>query len=262
MTHRPGSPFEGTAAYYDRFRAPYAPQALRSLAAAFGLGAGARALDLGCGPGTIAIPLSASVSQVTAIDRDAGMIAEGRRLAAERGRVNIDWIEGDAEDLTADLGRFRLAVLGQSFHWMDRDRVLGRLADLIEDGGGVALLNPGKRRPQESWEATAAEVVTGFLGPVRRSPLANPEPEHEPALLRSACFSAFTVREFPHEITRDVASILGYLYSTTGAAKARFGDRTSQFEAALEAALLKLNPSGVFKERIETEVLLAPKSRR
>ncbi|MGH9437325.1 MAG: class I SAM-dependent methyltransferase [Terriglobia bacterium] len=66
-------PFEGTAAYYDEFRAPYAPEALDYLVAAFGLDHGARALDLGCGPGTISIPLSWSVSEVVAIDRDAAM---------------------------------------------------------------------------------------------------------------------------------------------------------------------------------------------
>lgn len=255
------SPFEGTAAYYDQFRAPYAPEALDYLVATFGLDNGARVLDLGCGPGTISIPLSWSVSEVVAIDRDVAMLAEGRRLAAEAERSNIRWICSGAEEISESLGKFRLATIGQAFHWMDRDLVLRRLSTIIDDGGGLALVNPGKRRPQESWEEVANQVVARFLGPRGRHPMTNAEPEHEPSLQRSKCFSAFTAREFPGDITRDVASILGYLYSASGSARPLFGDRAAEFEAALSEALLSLNPSGVFNERIETEVLVAPKMR-
>jgi cyclopropane fatty-acyl-phospholipid synthase-like methyltransferase len=83
------SPFEGTAAYYDRYRAPYAPETIEYLVSAFGLDDTARVLDLGCGPGTIAIPISRFVAEVLAVDLDPAMVVEGRRLAQERGRSNI-----------------------------------------------------------------------------------------------------------------------------------------------------------------------------
>lgn len=253
------SPFESTAPYYDRFRAPYAPEALDHIVAAFALDQSARVLDLGCGPGTIAIPLSHAAAEVVAVDPDAGMLGEGRRLAAERGRNNIRWVHAKAEDISPKLGRFRLATLAQSFHWMQRDLVLERLSDIVEDGGGLALINPGKRRPQESWEAVAGAVVRKYLGRRDRHPAASPEPEHEPSLRRSVCFRSFTAVEFPSEITRDLASILGCLYSSTGAAKPLFADRAPAFEADLSEALLRLTPSGVFREPLETEVLIARK---
>jgi SAM-dependent methyltransferase len=262
MDEKPAtSPFNGTAACYARFRAPYAVEALEYLVEAFRLDHGARVLDLGSGPGTIAIPLSRFVAEVVAIDRDAGMLEEGCRLAADAGRSNIRWICSGAEDISESLGKFRLVTIGQAFHWMDRDLVLRHLSKVIEDGGGLALVNPGKRRPQEGWEAVADQVIAKFLGPRGRHPMMNPEPDHEPSLRRSECFSAFTMREFPGEITRDVVSILGCLYSTSGSARPHFGSRAVKFEAALSAALLSLNSSGVFKEQIETEVLVAPKKR-
>ena len=252
-------PFETAAPYYDRFRAPYAPEALEHVVSSFGLGASARVLDLGCGPGTLAIPLSHVVAEVTAVDPDAAMIAEGQRLAAERGTGRLRWVHARAEAVCADLGKFDLVTMGQSFHWMDRDLVLEALSRVVVDGGGIALFNPGKRRPQESWEPIAGQVVLRYLGRRERHPDANREPEHEPSLLRSAAFSNFIAREFPSEITRDVPSILGCLYSSTGAAKPLFGDRAAAFEHDLTQALLSANPTGVFKERLETEVIVAPK---
>ena len=254
------SPFAGTAAWYARFRPPYAPGTLDAVVEAFALDGASRVLDLGCGPGVIAIPLSERVGEVVAVDPDAEMIAEGRRLAAAAGRRNIRWIQARAEDLPGDLGLFRAATLGQSFHWMDRDRVLELLATLIADGGGLALINPGRRRPQETWEPTARTVVERFLGVRPRHPGANPgEPEHEPALLRSRCFHRFTARELPGALTRDIASIIGCVYSTSGARRRLFGDRIGAFEIDLTAALLAASPSGDFHERIETEVLIAPR---
>jgi SAM-dependent methyltransferase len=253
----PRSPFAEAAPWY-RFRAPYPPACFEYLCAAYGLDASHRVLDLGCGPGTLAIPLSRFAGEVVAVDPDPGMLAQGQADNAEAH--NIRWLEGRAEDLSPALGTFGVATLGQSFHWMDRDRVLNLLSEMIEDGGGLALFNPGKRRPQESWEETAAAVVTAFLGKRPRDPRANPqEPAHEPALLRSACFRRFEAREFSGEIVRDIPSILGNLYSSSGAARSLFGDRLAEFEQTLRDALLTLNPSGIFHERLETEVMIVRK---
>lgn len=65
------SPFAGTARYYDCFRAPYAQAAFDFIAATYDLSERVRMLDLGCGPGTIAIPLSNRVAEVVAVDPDA-----------------------------------------------------------------------------------------------------------------------------------------------------------------------------------------------
>jgi ubiquinone/menaquinone biosynthesis C-methylase UbiE len=258
-----GSPFAGTARYYDRFRAPYPRAAFDYMVDALDLGGSVRVLDLGCGPATIAIPLSYLVAEVVAIDPDADMIAEARHLAAAKARDNIQWLQSRAEDLSPAVGSFRAATVGQAFHWMDRDEVLRKLAILIEDGGGLVLVNPGKRRPQESWETVANQIVDKFLGPRTRHQRANPqEPEHEPALRRSEYFSEFTVQEFPSTITRDIDSIIGCIYSMSNSARPLFGDKAEEFEADLSEALLRFNPAGVFNERLETEVVIAPKRAR
>src|ERR1700753_852335 len=262
-TSSDASPFAGAQQYYDRFRAPYAQSAINFIVERFDLNEGVRALDLGCGPGTIAIPVSRSVAEVVAVDPDGEMIAEGQRLAASRGRENIQWLKSRAEDMSLEGGPFRVTTIGQAFHWMNRDEVLRKLAILTANGGGLALVNPGKRRPQESWETVASQIVAKFLGPRIRHPKSNAqEPEHAPALRRSEYFSQFTSFEFPSTITRDLCSIIGCIYSTSNSAKPLFGDDVTVFEAELTQALLSLNPDGVFNERIETEVVIAPKRAR
>ncbi|HEY9218152.1 MAG TPA: class I SAM-dependent methyltransferase [Phenylobacterium sp.] len=258
----PAGPFGDAARYYDAFRPPYAPEALEYVAKTFGLDAGSRVLDLGCGPGTIAIPLSRTGADVTAVDLDPAMLDEARRLAAERGAGQIEWIHGRAEDVLAGIGRFHLVTLGQSLHWMDRDLVLERLGQVVEDGGGLVILDEGQRRPQESWEAAAMQVVARHLGPRTRNASKHPEVAHTPSLKRSAHFSQFTVREFGAALTRDPASILGYLYSCVGASRPLFGEGIAEFEAELFDTLRQINPSGVFHEQVETAVIVAMKARR
>ncbi len=178
-------------------------------------------------------------------------------------RGSIRWLQTSAEDIPLEAERFRVATIGQAFHWMDRDEVLRRLAILIEDGGGLALLNPGKRRPQESWESVADQIVAKFLGPRIRHPKSNPqEPEHEPALVRSEYFSNFTAYEFPSTITRNINSIIGCVYSISRSARPFFAENAKPFEAELTEALLRINPTGVFNERLETEVVIVPKRAR
>jgi ubiquinone/menaquinone biosynthesis C-methylase UbiE len=254
------SPFADAAAYYDRSRAPYAPAALDHVISALALDETARVLDLGCGPGTIAIPLSSIVAEVVAVDPDAHMLAEGRRLAAARGRSNIRWVQARAEDALPNLGQFRAATLGQSLHWMDRDQVLSRLAGVVEDGGGLAILDERQGRTPESWAGVTADLVVKYLGRRGRHPRKHPETDHAPSLRRSSQFRAFTVRAFLAETTRDAASILAGVYSSVGSTRPMFGDRAAAFEAELSQALWRLNPSGVFKEGLETAVFLAPKA--
>lgn len=262
-TSSDGSPFTGAARYYDRFRTPYAQAAFDFIVNAYGLGDRVRALDLGSGPGTIAIPLSYTAAEVVAVDPDADMISEGRGLAVSRGRQNVRWLGCRAEDISLEAGPFAVATIGQAFHWMDRDEVLRKLSILIADGGGLALVNPGKRRPQESWEPLANQIIAKFLGPRTRHPRSNPqEPEHEPALRRSEHFFRFAVHEFSSTITRDINSIIGCVYSLSSSARPLFGDNAEVFETELSKALLSLNPAGIFKEQVETEVIIAPKNTR
>ena len=130
--------FRSTVPYYVRYRVPDPNRLIAFVAERCGLERASHVLDLGCGPGQLAIAFARLGSAVTAIDPEPRMLAAARERAAVAG-VSLKAIEGSSYDLQPDLGRFRLVTLGRSFHWMDRGATLALLDRMVERGGGTAL---------------------------------------------------------------------------------------------------------------------------
>lgn len=63
-----------------------------------GVEPGMDVLDVACGTGNAAIPAARAGASVTGLDLVPKLLAEGREKAAEAG-VEINWVEGDAEEL-------------------------------------------------------------------------------------------------------------------------------------------------------------------
>src|SRR6185295_16328168 len=59
-----------------------------------------RALDLGCGDGTTALPLARLGADVTGIDIARNLVEAGNKRAAAAGLKNVSFQQGDACDLT------------------------------------------------------------------------------------------------------------------------------------------------------------------
>ena len=106
-------------------RPPYAPALYEFLLEQ--IPARARALDLGCGPGKIAIQLADHIDEVVALDPSAAMIEAGQ--AADGGRhANIVWATQAAETYeSADT--FDLVTAGTSVHWFEHEMLFPKLAD-------------------------------------------------------------------------------------------------------------------------------------
>lgn len=97
--------------------------------------------------------------------------------AARRGaRGKARWVRARAEDLAAGLGTFTVAPLGQSFLWMDRERVTATVKDTLgADGALVHLADlPTETRsvvgppfPGEPLTSRSSVLVRRHLGPMR-----------------------------------------------------------------------------------------------
>jgi SAM-dependent methyltransferase len=255
--------FASTAGYYARYRPGYPAAVFERMRAAFGLDGRGRLLDLGCGTGELARPLHADFEDVVGVDTSPEMIAEARRQSEQAGIANIRWLCMPAEDISDQLSRIRLVTLGNSFHWMRQDEVLGKVYDLLEPGGGVAVLgNPGGVWDGvDPWERVAREVIVRWLGPRRRTrtgAFTAEEGAEKVALARSR-FVDIEAGEYRWERPVDIDTILGELYSTSFANKALLGEQAGAFEADLRRSLLALDPSGRFVQRLRTEYNFAYK---
>src|SRR6516162_4074887 len=124
--------FEGAAAYYRQGRKPYAPALARALAEHLGLDGQGRLLDVGCGPGTVALFFAHLFQCVVGIDSDPGMVAEAKQAAAAQRVFTATWVQMRAEELPAALGAFRVVTFGQSFHWMERARVAANVRHMLD----------------------------------------------------------------------------------------------------------------------------------
>ena len=254
--------FRSTAPYYARHRSGYPPAFFDYLVERFALDGTQRVLDLGCGTGQVALPLSEHVAQVAAVDPEPTMLEEGHKLAAVAGIANITWARGDSCDLHAlDLGELDLVIMGASFHWMDRDQVLVDLDQLLAPGGAVVIVSggaPGTNQPP-AWAQTITDIRTRYLGAQRRAgstTYTHPPERHADVLARSV-FSHVETAEWTWCIERDLDDIVGLQFSFSFSAPLLFEGRKDVFEADLRRALTEANPAGVFDERIRTEALIA-----
>ncbi len=134
-------PFHGAAPYYVRGRLPYASGLADALARALELDGHGKLLDVGCGPGVVALRLAHLFEEIVGIDIDPDMLAEAARRAEEEGITKARWLQARAEELPAGLGPFRVATFGRSFHWMDHERLVPVLFDALEPGGAFVVLS-------------------------------------------------------------------------------------------------------------------------
>ena len=264
MPRKPDELFRSTAAYYARYRAGYPPPLFEHLAARFALDHTQTVLDLGCGTGQLAIPLSRHVARVLAVDPEPAMLDEGAHLAAERGAANIAWIRGDSYHLDElGLPALDLVTMGAAFHWMDREATLDRLDQLVVPGGAVVIASGGApaTKTPAPWEHTITTVRTKYLGTARRAgsgTYTHPTEGHTEILRRSP-FSHIETREWTWTLQRDLDSIIRLQFSYSYSAPAQFSDEHQRqaFENELREALSDQFPGDTVTEQIRTEALIA-----
>jgi SAM-dependent methyltransferase len=268
--------YRGSAPYYERGRLPYPRELAGAVARALPLDGHGRLIDVGCGPGIIALRLAHLFEEVVGLDADGDMLSEAERRSAELGILNARWVCALAEDLPAGLGAFRIATFAQSFHWMDRDRVAAAVFGMLEPGGAFVQVSAGHEgaaepdplpHPLPPREAIKA-LVSRYLGSVRRAGqgvLLYGTPDGEAAVLSRAGFDDVETVQIPgHElIIRTIDDLVAAQYSNSGSAPHLFGDRLPLFEAELRAVLAEASPSGLFAEQTgDAELRVWRKPRR
>jgi SAM-dependent methyltransferase len=266
--------YAGSAAHYRQGRMPYPEELPERLRVELDLGRG-RLLDVGCGPGSLTLPLAHLFDEVVGVDPDPDMLGEARRVATEVGAANTRWVQLRAEDLPGGLGTFDVVTFAQSFHWMDRALVASRVFEMLQPGGTAIHVGamthrgvpgdddlPAPAPPRDEIDS----LVRSYLGPVRRAGqglLPRDTPTGERAFFEAAGF------EGPRQIDvgggtvfdRSEDDVVASVYSLSSAAPHLFGARLGSFDTELRHLLRSVSPNGRFSERTR-EVSLALWRRR
>lgn len=263
----------GSAAHYRYGRPAYSPDLEAVLTRETGLDGTGRLLDAGCGPGVLTIRLAHLFEQVTGLDPDAGMLAEGRRAAGEQGVTNIRWVQGLAEDLPAVApGPYKLVTFGQSFQWTDEQQVAETVYDLLEPGGALALIVhtvTGRPRPPDPGVPPIPHdeleaLVAKYLGSMHRAGQGTTQKRthrFEDVLVRTrfGVPQQLFVPGIP-DLLRDSESVLSGYLSMSWSAPHLFGDRLDDFAGEVRALLATRSAEGVFWDWPgDTEVIVARK---
>jgi len=104
--------------------------------------AGEVALDVATGTGNAAFALAGLCGRVVGVDLTPEMLAEARRVAAERSVANVDWVLGDAEALPFPDGAFDIyMVRAAPHHFPNLEVALQEAARVIKPGGRACFID-------------------------------------------------------------------------------------------------------------------------
>ncbi len=255
--------FQSTAAYYTRFRTPYPDALIDDVVKRVGLNPGDRVLDLGCGPGMLAIGFARRGMDVLGIDPEDEML-NAARADAEAAGVTVRFRKGSSYDLTPEMGLFRLVTMGRSFHWMDREKTLEMLDTMVVPDGAVAFFDDHVISSDPAWKPLLDRVSATYVpenAVLRRLRHDGGFQRHETVLVKSA-FSDLSL--IGRILVRDLGpdDIVGFAYSLSVTSPTALGDRRAAFETELRAGLFELAPDGQFSDIVCPEALIAVRPQR
>jgi SAM-dependent methyltransferase len=249
--------FRRASKYYTTGRPSYPPLLIKRVAELVGLNKADRVLDLGTGPGFLAIDFAAHVGHVTAIDPAPEMLEVARVNAAQAG-AEISFVKGSSFDLAQHLGRFRLVSIGRAFHWMDREDALRRLDGLIEVGGAVVLFSDKTPDvPANAWVAAYREVREKYAAADRLGRDAHTVTQSNEAVLLSSTFSAIerhsVIERRATPLEHFVDRVLSFGASWSSASQTLAGEVAEDIRVALTPFAV----DGIIHEVVEGRAVIA-----
>jgi SAM-dependent methyltransferase len=129
------------------------------------LEAGERVLDLGSGAGTdslIAAQMVGDRGHVAGIDMTPAMLAKARAAAAEMGLSNVEFVEGEAEQLTFPDESFDVVISNGVIDLIpDKDAVFSEVYRVLVPGGRMQIADVTIQNPVSEEGRRNIDLWTG-----------------------------------------------------------------------------------------------------
>jgi SAM-dependent methyltransferase len=241
------SRFASTVDFYERFRAPYPTAFFEKVAAALKITPDRSLIDLGTGPGLLALGFAPFAGAITAVDPESAMLALARQASARAARA-VTFVEGTAESLPPELGPFDFVTIGRALHWMDPEPTKTVLDYLVAPGGAIAICASGTARDgRNNWLGAYDDLrVRWGQARVDRSKI------DLPAFFAGTRFGVNEKVVVLTEQTVSMEDLVQRVLSFSSTSPALLGDRV---EAVLEEARQILKPfgaDGMITETVES----------
>lgn len=260
----PGGGFRGaTACSYATHRRDVPPALVDGVVGAVGLSEMDLVLDLGCGTGQLAIPLSRHVRAVLALDPEPDMLAGVHARVAAAGIENVVCVlagDGDLAVVGDCVGSLTVVGVANALHWMDADQVFLRSRELLRVGGGLVVISQGppmwlqdsdwSRELRAFLEDWTGKSVGGSCGTDRATL------EQRVDVLSGLGYERVEIIEHRYEVGVDVGYIAGHLRSAMSES-ALPPDRRGEFDARLRNALQPHLDTGPLTEHIDATAVIA-----
>ena len=244
--------FASVAELYEKFRQPYPDEFFRAVAGKLRLSKQHALIDLGTGPGLLAIGFAPYAGRVTAVDPEPAMLGVARKAALRAGQA-IDWIEGRAEDLPDGIGPFDVVTIGRALHWMDREALGPLFAQLVKPGGAIVICGSSSARDgRNQWLDTYNEARRAWSDERLWSEAGKGDRTHREligVLERLGFHVAETVRvETTHEVS--VSDLAQRVLTFSSSSPAALGDKVDAMLTNIEARLSSFSHSGSVTETL------------
>lgn len=100
------------------------------------------ALDVACGPGSLALEIAPLVQSVIGADITPAMIEQAKIVQREKGIANVRWTVADLCDLPFEDAAFSLVLCRSAFHHFDRPAAaFAEMVRVCRPGGRIAVID-------------------------------------------------------------------------------------------------------------------------
>jgi SAM-dependent methyltransferase len=237
--------FASTVDYYARYREPYPPKFFEKVAGQLGLRGGESLLDVGCGPGLLALGFAPFVGHCTGLDPEAAMIAAAKAAAAEAG-LALALFHGRIEEFPATQ-IYDVITIGRALHWLDRGAALPVLERLLPDSGRILICRASSEEtPETAWVTSYEKLRRSWAsGPAERHYRIDPR-----EWFAGSCFRELGETSVTEWRRVNVPDLIGRALSKSNTSPEFLGDRRSIFENEIAVILEPFVKDGILPEKI------------